>query len=49
MDMRTEPIVERYLNKNIPNCYTVYEKKRYVCTKIKQIFLILMFKFINLF
>lgn len=29
MDMRTEPIVERYLNKNIPNCYTIYEKKKH--------------------
>lgn len=37
MDMRTELIVERYLNKSIPNYYTAYEKKKYVCTKIKQI------------
>lgn len=36
MDMRTEPIVERYLSKSINNCYTAYEKKKYVYTRIKQ-------------
>lgn len=30
MDMRTQPIVDRFLNKKIPNCYDLKDRKRYL-------------------
>uniref|UniRef100_A0A2S2NA87 Probable glycerol kinase n=1 Tax=Schizaphis graminum TaxID=13262 RepID=A0A2S2NA87_SCHGA len=30
MDMRTQPIVDRFMNKRIPNCHTSDEKKRHL-------------------
>lgn len=34
MDMRTQDIVDRFVNKEIPNCDTLKDKKRQVDIKI---------------